>query len=529
MSLPLRDFFRRHPAVGDALKWSVPALLCGMVLRGLLLSYLPYAHWGSDSRSYYYFAHQLLGEGYLSLGAKRRFLYPILMVPVSLLPGEPLRWVAWLQHGLGLASIVPLAYVLRKTLVHWRLSIVPITVLFTGLPIFLWYEHELLGEAVFFYALVWAFAGWVAWAQAGSRERAARLCWCFFVPCALFLLTKPSGRFVLPGLAFGLVLAGLWRCWSRRQVCAGVALVCLLPAVGSREQGAWLLYVATFPLTQLDSPLHAEHKVQIRDLVEPLRREIDVYYAQDKQPFAFLEAPGRFTERPLWAALARDSRKKERLYLDLAKEGILHEPWLFLYLGAQRIVASANLSAFKETKFDSRTEAGRFADDYQAAQADEARGRYSPVHRVFGIARSGKLPPWEEFQTWLSPRPDSWMERFILRYVRASGHALDFTRLPQGPVSERSILRGRLLFPGAWLLVALPLALLPTYRRTLGVWMLVAVGYLSGVFLVSQMSPRYFAPVWPILLVLLAVPLDVIARVIVARLRSAKMETVECP
>jgi hypothetical protein len=40
-----------------------------------MLSYLPYAYWGSDSRSYYGFAEQLLDTGKLSLYDKRRYLY----------------------------------------------------------------------------------------------------------------------------------------------------------------------------------------------------------------------------------------------------------------------------------------------------------------------------------------------------------------------------------------------------------------------------------------------------------------------
>ena len=72
-----------------SLAWSVPALLIGASLRLMLLSYLPYAYWGSDSKSYFSFAHMLLGEGYVSLDEKRRYLYPIFMVPVAALPGAP--------------------------------------------------------------------------------------------------------------------------------------------------------------------------------------------------------------------------------------------------------------------------------------------------------------------------------------------------------------------------------------------------------------------------------------------------------
>ena len=74
------------------------------------------------------------------------------------------------------------------------------------MPVLLWYEHELLGETVFFGALLCAFAGWVAWIGTANVERSRRLFWCFFVPFAVFILTKPSGRFVWPGVFAGIVL-----------------------------------------------------------------------------------------------------------------------------------------------------------------------------------------------------------------------------------------------------------------------------------------------------------------------------------
>jgi hypothetical protein len=506
--------------VSDAIRWSIPALLLGLVLRALLLSYLPYAHWGSDSRSYYGFAHEFLTDGDVSLGTKRRYVYPILMLPVSLLPGAPLKWIAWLQHAMGLATIVPLAYAVRKTIVHWRLAIVPVTVLFAGLPIFLWYEHEMLGEAVFYHTLVWAFAGWIAWVKAESRERAVRLFWWFFVPFAAFLLTKPSGRFAVPGLLLGLVLVGMWRAITRRQAIAGGVVALAMLGMGAREHGAWLLYVSAFPLTQLDTPLHAEHKAQIRDLVEPLRRELDVYWAQDEVPFEFLEKPDRLPGRPLWNALADDPKQRAKIYTDLALEAIRREPLLFLYLGAQRIVVAGNMSEFKESKFASETEVERFENDYRRAQEEEARGRHSQLHRVLGFGKGERLPPWEEFQARMQPRKDSSAERFILGYARDVAHALDLVRLPDGPTVERSVLRSRVLVPGWWLLVALPLVLLPRYRPTHGVWVLVALSYLWGVFLTTVAIPRYFAPAWPILLVVMALPLDVVVRAVKGKMTN---------
>src|SRR5215212_202316 len=110
----LRAWTQRHPLIRQCLLWALPAIAFGAVLRGLLLSYSPYAYWGSDSNSYFSFSELLLTSGKTSLYEKRRYVYPIILFPIALLPGATLKWVAWLQHGFGLATLVPLAYCVRK-------------------------------------------------------------------------------------------------------------------------------------------------------------------------------------------------------------------------------------------------------------------------------------------------------------------------------------------------------------------------------------------------------------------------------
>jgi hypothetical protein len=506
MPASLRSFFVRHPLLRDALLWAIPAIIVGAILRGILLSYLPYAFWGADSRSYYSFAHKVISEFYVSLDEKRRYLYPMLMLPVSLLPGAPLRWIALLQHALGVATLVPLAYVVRKSFVHWRLWIVPVTVLFASLPVVIWYEQELLGETLFFAALLWAFAGWVAWVGEERGERTRRLFWWFFVPFAIFLLTKPSGRFVWPGVFIGLVLTAAWHRLDRRQMAALGALFLVTLTVGSKKQGAWLLYTATFPLTQLDTPKHADYKAQVRDLVEPLAANLDTYYLLDEGAFFFLEKPGEHPERPLWQALGDDARLRSKIYMDLALEGLEARPFTFLYFGIQRSIASANLSTFGRKRFDGDYYPERFEHFYPEAQHDEK----SPLRMAFAMPKHGPLPPYEEFAKRLSPAPDSPRERALRSYLDLVGDALDFSRIPKVPREQRKITLARPTVLGCWLIAAALLALLPRYYRTVGVWGILAAGYVLGVFLVSQLNARYFAPVWPMVIVLLAVPADVL-------------------
>ena len=57
----------------------LPALLVGFVLRVALIVALPQGYFGSDSHSYYEFAHQLYDHGVIHLNEKRRWLYPLFL------------------------------------------------------------------------------------------------------------------------------------------------------------------------------------------------------------------------------------------------------------------------------------------------------------------------------------------------------------------------------------------------------------------------------------------------------------------
>jgi hypothetical protein len=502
--LILHRFLTRHPIVGDTLRWVIPAIALGTVLRLMLLYYSPYAYWGADSRSYYDFAHKLFVDGDLSLVEKRRFLYPIVMAMVTVLPGVPLQWVAWLQHGFGLITLVPLAYTVRKNFVFWRWWIVPITVLYAGMPVILWYEHELLGETLFFAFIVWAMAGWSAWVKEERRERAQRLWWFFFVPFALFILTKPSGRFYWPGLLLGMIFVLAWRRMKRVQFAALGALMIVTLALGSKEQGAWLLYVASFPLTRLETPLHSAYKAQIDDLVKQAQAKIHTYYRWDDDAFQFLRNPGSQPERDLWAKLEKDDKAQARVHMALALEGIRAQPFTFLYLGVQRAVASANLTNFNDARFEPEHMTRRFRDDYEDALIRVREGRRTPIPLVLGFPKEGPIPSFEEMAPRFSPALDSRASRLLMAWVDGYQRAASLVSMPR----NATLAQTRPTWLGWWLVVGIILAFLPGYRRTLGVWTLAALGYVLGVFLVSQTNPRYFGAAWPVLFCLLALPAD---------------------
>jgi hypothetical protein len=504
-----RSFFQRHPILREAICWAIPALIIGAVLRILFMAYLPYAFWGADSRSFYSFAHKLFYSGSLSLGDKRRYLYPILMVPITLLPGAPLRWLAFFQHTFGLLSLLPLAYAIRKSLTFWRLWIVPITVVYAGLPIILWDEHELLGDHLFFALLLWTFGGWTAWVSQEQLARAQRMFWVFFVPFTLFILTKPSGRFVWPGILLALLMVKAWRVLDGKQYVALLLLIIVTPTVGSRKQGAWLFYNSVFPLTRLDTPLHAEYKAEIRDMIERYRRDIDIYHVlEDKEPFYFLRDPSEQDTRPLWKALGADERLKDKIYMDLAIEGVKARPDLFLYIGLERVVFDANVSAYGVSHYEDGQFTERTQVFYDEAQKDEG----SPVRLAFAMPKKGPIPPYDIYQHTLEPAPGSWPARVVRAWVGAYGQKLDFLRYPPGGKEQLKVPLVKVTFLGWWFFAGILLSFTPGYWRTLGAWALISVGYVFGVYLISVDNVHYIAPAWSIFFVLLAVPAEAILR-----------------
>lgn len=514
MTARLRAFLQRHPLVRDAILWAIPAILFGAILRGMMLSYLPYAYWGSDSRSYYSFAELLLDEGKISLYDKRRYLYPIFLLPVSLLPGAPLKWVAWIQHAAGLATLVPLAYCVRKIFVGWKLWIVPITVLIAGMPIMLWYEHELLAEALFFHAFIWMFAGWFAFASARESARAAQLFWWFFGGLAAVILLKPAGRFLWPAVALMLVAVAAWRLLKPRHWIALAALLGLTFTIGQDTQGAWLLYTSAFPLTQLETPLHAEYKAEIAPMVRKARALVTT---SDRGPDSkdwkkFLKWPENQSERPLWQKLGEDDRKKQRVYKDLAFEGIKADPLLFLRIALGKIIASANPGEFRSDRFLPSYTIEKYENQYRKGVEKNPER----VRRIFALPRDFVFPPYEEFSTRLAPHPDSaaaaWLHAYAGKYHAASRMV----------VSDDEDDPSVVLTPLArWLLLGCALAFLPWHWRTAGFGVVLGASYLFGVFLVGGINPRYFGAVWGIVAIALAIPLDLAARFIAGRFRSS--------
>lgn len=492
--------------------WAMPAVVVGFVLRAILTAYQPFAYWGSDSESYFSFAHRLLDEGIASIPAKRRIVYPLLLLPVTILPGSPLKWLVFFQHVMGLLTLIPLAYCVRKVFVGWRWWIVPVTVVYAGTPIILWYEHELLGEAFFFASFVWASAAWFAWHGRVRLALPSHGVWWFFIAMlALCVWTKPAGRFFWPGLLLGLIYLRAWRYLKWPHGLALAIVACVSWTLGEGTQASRLLYTSSFPLTNLESAKHADLKAEIAPLVRASRDRLDYYYLEDDDAKQFLAGGYREGNFPAWQALDENNVCRFEAMRELALEGILSEPHLFLYIALQRTAGSVNWTTFKLRRFEPTYFRERFEPLYNE-MASKKSTKCRMLQVVLGLPITDEAPTFDEvvdvLKTGTSEPYAGWMQS----YVGAASRAGVFTAEPVENGMRRKLAELLPTALGWWLIVGIVLSFFVSdaLRGTVGVWLVIAVGYAIGVHLVGSSNPRFFAAAWPVLFLAMAVPFEAI-------------------
>ena len=127
------------------------------------------------------------------------------------------------------------------------------------------------------------------------------------------------------------------------------------------------------------------------------------------------------------------------------------------------------------------------------------------------LPRHGPLPPYEGFAAGFEPVPNAWQARLFRSVMNRVGQ-FDLVTLPTGPIEARQITKSRPTIWGWLVMIGAVVSFAPTYRNDLGVWTLISFTYLYRVFAFSEVNYRYFAPVWPVLLILMVLPLDWIFR-----------------
>ncbi len=306
----------------------LPALILGAVLRLCLLAAEPEGFYGSDSPSYFEAAAKVWSRnhGNMLFTEKRRWLYPLLLVPLPILPAGPARTIPLFQHLLGLATLFGIGWI-AGNLTRLRSLWVPVvTVLAAISPKILWYEQEVVSEPVFLAAFVLTVA--LAMPPGALKDR-KRLFW-FLLAAAAVAATKPHGRGVWLGCVLcAIPLAGNPLKWGGKCWGALAAAALIMSTSGEKQQADWLLLSSTLPLVNLEAPALKPYRDAIRPLVLDARRQLDQFpWNEAKYKKALGDAdPSKID--PVWASLASREKEFSMVCLALARGAIWEHPFWF--------------------------------------------------------------------------------------------------------------------------------------------------------------------------------------------------------
>jgi hypothetical protein len=249
-------------------------------------------------------------------------------------------------------------------------------------------------------------------------------------------------------------------------------------------------------------------------MVKKARHELDTAARgpDSKEWMDFLKWPERQDARPLWTELGKDDDRKQRVYKDLAMEGLKAHPFLFLKIALGKIIASANPGEFRSDRFLPSYTLEKYEHQYEKDFKDKP-GR---IRRLYGLGKDEPLPAYADFSKRLAPEGETagarWLRGYVDGYHRAA--YLVVSDDEDDPTVE--------LTPLAWvILFGCVLAMLPPFFRPIGIPVLIGASYLFGTFLVGGTNARYFGAVWAIVLLALCVPLDLLVRLLFRRTKAS--------
>jgi hypothetical protein len=316
----------------------LPALILGAILRISLLMALPEGYYGPDSNSYFDTTSSLWLHGKWDLGPKRRWVYPLLLIPTPALPGRTVVAIAIIQHAVGLLTVLGIGWIVLHLTRRPNIWVPLVTIIAAVWPRMVWYEQEIVAESLLLASIILAIA--LAFPVERLRREPRRLFW-FLLAATLIVAIKPHGRPIWLGLMISAVLlAGFpWR-WSKDCWAVLAASLVIIFTTGSSKQGPWLLLSSTLPLVNPDQGKWPEYRKILRPYIEESRIDLSQYpWKQDRYKKMLVESKEPLELGQEWQALLAPKDKKKFLQVcnDLSHEAILHAPFTYARMVLQKI------------------------------------------------------------------------------------------------------------------------------------------------------------------------------------------------
>ena len=473
---------------------ALPALLVGFVLRVALIVALPQGYFGSDSHSYYEFAHQLYDHGVIYLNEKRRWLYPLFLAFWDGFPMPGWSLVPLIQHATGLLTIVGIGWCSAQLVERPKVVVPLVTTLAALWPRMLWYEHEFIAESLFLAAFVAVIALLLTPDIVHSRYGLIVLMLAFVLLAGM----KGAGRFLWMGSVLGLFVIHhdprrwLWGKISLFLACLSVLLV---STIGKNSQGDWLALSSTLPLVRMKGEPYSRYRTALKEQILEARQYGDDYPWVMKIYKKRLSKKSPDDVHSDWGELNRNKPEFSKVARSFWSEAIINQPLQFAGLTLKTMAI-----AMSSTLLDHRLDPAHFWREQQTRIAERWLNNPRYFNRLFGVNQSGfelKRQQGRHRRFQLLPSM-SWVDRNLRWLGRtpddpSGGGYPGFTARPLGLMA--------LLGAGAGVLLS-------GQRLQCLVLLLPLTLYLFGTYAVGDAVPRYLQPVEWIGFVFVGVLLD---------------------
>jgi hypothetical protein len=489
----------------------IPAIVIGGYLRFELLRSVPVIFYGPDGNSYFHTVAELWMRGVLKIDEKRRWLYPLLLVPLPLSPFSPAVALAWVQHMLGLLAVIPLGWIVGHVTRFRSVWIPAVTTLYAVWPHSLWYEHELLAEPVFLVA----FLTTTALAFPLRRLAGKNGIFLYLTGAAIVALLKSLGRPIWAVLIVFLLLINrrplAWGC--RNWVLLAVTVVLIATAGGGR-QGGWLFLSSTLPLVPAEGSW-PEYRKLLQPLISEARGDLPNYafrQSQYKKVLNRKEDASRLG--PEWAALVRDDNKFQSVVKSLAFSAYLSNPTACARLSVEKVFVAGSDGWLSFPNLDTR--------QFYRLQKENNEGRWKIKAREMELLYRMPQKEFESCSASFRATPP-WFSAFFQQtneiFAWGVAHEGGADKPPEFG----------LRWPGWLVVIGFFFCLLPgRFFAYMPVWA-PTLAYLASCFSVGDSLGRYFQPIEWVGMVIACVAIDSILSMPVwirARWRTLRQQNV---
>ena len=325
----------------ELLLLSAPALIIGLIVRAFLIHAIPEGYFGADSTSYHEFSNDLLTEGIFNLSEKRRWLYPVFLLLADLLPFKSWYFVPFIQHLIGLGTILGIGWCSAQLANYPRVIVPPVTLLASIWPRMLWYEHEFMAESLMLAAFVAVIALLLTPQLAGRRNGLIFMMLAF----ALLAGMKGSVRFLWTGSVIGLFLIQgnpiRWS-WSKISAFLSALSFFFVATIGKSSQGDWLALSSTLPLVRPAGEPYSNYRQELSAQILEARTYHEDYPWEVRSFKKRLnrEDPGMIG--PKWVELLDDKKSFSKVARSFWTEAIANHPIEFTAMTVKTIGIAAS-------------------------------------------------------------------------------------------------------------------------------------------------------------------------------------------